>query len=204
MATETEVGELLHQRGWRTAFTVAETVNAWAALVSVIERGYGDDIYEYTNDLSCRDWLHWCCAPQLKGPGALHRRRARCSSSSWHGETRVACGSRLRRRPGPLLLAEGRPRSRAAQGGNAGHRSSRGPQAGVRPHRPSRHRADPLTAAAAAARSHNRRTPPVGSPPEPCTSTRLPGGDATSADRAARAGCTAAPARSPTSLRRGR
>ncbi|MGM7439868.1 hypothetical protein [Streptomyces tunisiensis] len=58
MATETEVGELLHQRGWRTAFTVTERVNAWAALVSAIERGYSDDIYEYTNDLYCRNWLH--------------------------------------------------------------------------------------------------------------------------------------------------
>ncbi|MGV9553025.1 hypothetical protein [Streptomyces ardesiacus] len=58
MATETEVGELLHQRGWRTAFTVTERVNAWAALVSATERGYGDDIYEYTNDLYCRNWLH--------------------------------------------------------------------------------------------------------------------------------------------------
>ncbi|MBX7467050.1 hypothetical protein K1Y80_13260 [Streptomyces sp. MAG02] len=52
------MGELLHQRGWRTAFTVTERVNAWASLVSVIERGYGDDIYEYTNDLYCRNWLH--------------------------------------------------------------------------------------------------------------------------------------------------
>jgi hypothetical protein len=25
--------------------------------VSVIERGYGDDIYEYTNDLYCPNWL---------------------------------------------------------------------------------------------------------------------------------------------------
>lgn len=58
MATETEVGELLHQRGWCTALTVAERVNTWAALVSAIERGYGDDIYEYTNDLYCRNWLH--------------------------------------------------------------------------------------------------------------------------------------------------
>lgn len=58
MATETEVGALLHQRGWRTAFTVAERVNAWASLVSVIERGYEDDIDEYTNDLYCRNWLH--------------------------------------------------------------------------------------------------------------------------------------------------
>ncbi|MFF9178685.1 hypothetical protein [Streptomyces sp. NPDC014793] len=48
MATEIEVGELLHQRGWRTAFTVADRVKAWAALVSRIERGYCDDIYEYT------------------------------------------------------------------------------------------------------------------------------------------------------------
>lgn len=45
------MGELLHRRGWRTAFTVAERVNAWAALVSVVERGYDDDIDEYTNDL---------------------------------------------------------------------------------------------------------------------------------------------------------
>jgi hypothetical protein len=58
VATETEVGELLHQRGWRTAFTVTERVNAWAALVSAIEHGYGDDIHEYTNDLYCRNWLH--------------------------------------------------------------------------------------------------------------------------------------------------
>ena len=33
-------------------------MNAWAALVSAIERGYSDDIYEYTNDLYCRNWLH--------------------------------------------------------------------------------------------------------------------------------------------------
>lgn len=58
MATETEVGELLHRRGWRTAFTVSDMVNAWAALVSVIERGYDDDIHEYTNDLYSRNWLH--------------------------------------------------------------------------------------------------------------------------------------------------
>ncbi|MGW1071158.1 hypothetical protein ACWD4F_42520 [Streptomyces aureus] len=58
MATETEVGELLHRRGRRTAFTVEGRVNAWATLVGAIERGYGDDIYEFTNDLYCRNWLH--------------------------------------------------------------------------------------------------------------------------------------------------
>ncbi|MFD7445454.1 hypothetical protein [Streptomyces sp. NPDC059909] len=55
---EADVGELLHRRGWRTAFTVAERVDAWAALVGAVERGYGDDVYEYANDLYCRNWLH--------------------------------------------------------------------------------------------------------------------------------------------------
>ncbi len=58
MADEYEVGQRLHRRGWRTAFTVAERANAWAGLVSLVERGYDDDIYEYTNDLYCRNWLH--------------------------------------------------------------------------------------------------------------------------------------------------
>jgi hypothetical protein len=40
------------------ALTPRAQANAWAGLVSVIERGYDDDIYEYTNDLCCRNWLH--------------------------------------------------------------------------------------------------------------------------------------------------
>ncbi|MGW0391866.1 hypothetical protein ACWDYJ_13445 [Streptomyces sp. NPDC003042] len=52
------VGELLHQRGWRKAFTVAEMVNKWAWLVDAVDRGYGDFAHEYTNDLYCRNWLH--------------------------------------------------------------------------------------------------------------------------------------------------
>ncbi|MER8188624.1 hypothetical protein [Kitasatospora sp. NPDC094015] len=58
MATEAEVGELLHRRGWRTAFTLADRVDAWAELVSSVERGYPDDIDEFTNDLYCRTWIH--------------------------------------------------------------------------------------------------------------------------------------------------
>ncbi len=58
MATETEVGELLRRRGWRAAFTVAERVDGWAALVRSVERGYADSVSEYTNDLYCRNWLH--------------------------------------------------------------------------------------------------------------------------------------------------
>ncbi|AUY51065.1 hypothetical protein [Streptomyces sp. CB01881] len=62
---EAEVGELLHRRGWRAAFTVAEQVDAWAWLVETVERGYDDDVDEYTNDLYCRNWLHqaWLLLP---------------------------------------------------------------------------------------------------------------------------------------------
>jgi hypothetical protein len=56
--TEDAVGELLHQRGWRKAFTVEEMVNAWAWMVREVERGYDDDVHEYSNDLYCRNWLH--------------------------------------------------------------------------------------------------------------------------------------------------
>ncbi|WP_406161093.1 hypothetical protein OG298_29445 [Streptomyces sp. NBC_01005] len=52
MATETEVGDLLYQRGWRTAFTVTERANAGAALVSGIERGCGNDIWRHPRILT--------------------------------------------------------------------------------------------------------------------------------------------------------
>lgn len=55
---EAAVGQLLHQRGWRTAFTVAERVDKWAWLVGSVEGGYTDSVDEYTNDLYCRNWLH--------------------------------------------------------------------------------------------------------------------------------------------------
>ncbi|MFC8617274.1 hypothetical protein ACFT9M_12770 [Micromonospora purpureochromogenes] len=32
-------------------------MSAWAWLVSKVERGYGNYVDEYTNDLYCRDWL---------------------------------------------------------------------------------------------------------------------------------------------------
>lgn len=52
------MSQLLHQRGWRKAFTVEEMVSGWAGMVTTVENGYGDDVYEFTNDLSCRNWLH--------------------------------------------------------------------------------------------------------------------------------------------------
>ncbi|WP_455351542.1 hypothetical protein [Streptomyces sp. SYSU K217416] len=55
---EAGVGELLHRRGWRKAFTVAEMVDSWARLVCSIERGYSDVVEEYSNDLYCRNWIH--------------------------------------------------------------------------------------------------------------------------------------------------
>ncbi|MFE5556526.1 hypothetical protein [Streptomyces sp. NPDC056544] len=48
---EAVVGELLHQRGWSTAFTVADMVNQWAWLVREVERGSADVVEEYSNDL---------------------------------------------------------------------------------------------------------------------------------------------------------
>jgi hypothetical protein len=50
--------EVLHQRGWRKAFTITEMVDQWASLVGTIENSYDDFIDEYTNDLYCRNWLH--------------------------------------------------------------------------------------------------------------------------------------------------
>ncbi|TCN40120.1 hypothetical protein EV644_10647 [Kribbella orskensis] len=47
-SSEAEVGELLHQRGWRKTFTVAEMVGAWDSLESEVERGYEDLVDEYT------------------------------------------------------------------------------------------------------------------------------------------------------------
>ncbi|MFK0238996.1 hypothetical protein [Streptomyces vinaceus] len=52
--------------------------------MSAIERGYGDDIYEYTNELSRRNWLHeaWILlddhivqlwTPRIKGLDARYR-----------------------------------------------------------------------------------------------------------------------------------
>ncbi|MEV2246758.1 hypothetical protein [Streptomyces sp. NPDC049970] len=42
------MGELLHRRGWRTAFAVAESLNAWAVLLSLLERGHDYDIVHDT------------------------------------------------------------------------------------------------------------------------------------------------------------
>ncbi|SNR78405.1 hypothetical protein [Actinoplanes regularis] len=55
---ETAVGQLLHQRGWRKAFTVEDRVNDWAWMVTTVENGYSDVVEEYANDLYCRNWLH--------------------------------------------------------------------------------------------------------------------------------------------------
>ncbi|MEU8004445.1 hypothetical protein AB0B66_25085 [Catellatospora sp. NPDC049111] len=55
---EQAASEVLHQRGWRKAFTVSEMVDKWASLVSEVEGGYGDMVEEYANDLYSRNWLH--------------------------------------------------------------------------------------------------------------------------------------------------
>jgi hypothetical protein len=55
---EQAAGEVLHQRGWRKAFTAQEMVDKWAGLVGKVEDGYSDLVDQYTNDLYSRNWLH--------------------------------------------------------------------------------------------------------------------------------------------------
>jgi hypothetical protein len=38
-------------------FSLNEALRAWRELVTRVEKGYTDNIYEYTNDLHCRDAL---------------------------------------------------------------------------------------------------------------------------------------------------
>jgi hypothetical protein len=50
-------GRTLREQGWRQVFTLNEMLSAWASLVTEVEQGYDQMVDEYTNDLSCRDWL---------------------------------------------------------------------------------------------------------------------------------------------------
>ncbi|MEU7749034.1 hypothetical protein [Nonomuraea sp. NPDC049158] len=52
-----EAGRVLRTRGWAANFTFRSMMAEWDWLVSEIERGYDEPVYEYLNDLSCRDWL---------------------------------------------------------------------------------------------------------------------------------------------------
>ncbi len=47
----------LHEQGWRKPFTLNEMMAMWRSLVREVESGYDQMVDEYTNDLSCRDWL---------------------------------------------------------------------------------------------------------------------------------------------------
>ncbi|WP_433515774.1 hypothetical protein ACQP2T_09370 [Nonomuraea sp. CA-143628] len=52
-----EAGRVLRAQGWSTNFSFRSMLAQWEWLVSEIERGYDEPVYEYLNDLSCRDWL---------------------------------------------------------------------------------------------------------------------------------------------------
>ncbi|MGC4748418.1 hypothetical protein ACLQ28_22595 [Micromonospora sp. DT201] len=52
-----QVGEKLRERGWRTVFTLPQAVDGWSAMIESIRDGYDWDLDEYSNDLSCREWL---------------------------------------------------------------------------------------------------------------------------------------------------
>jgi hypothetical protein len=59
-------------------------VNAWAGLVSMTERGYGDGICEYTNSRYCPNWLHeaWLLPDDHVGQVWTPRIKARVPSSA--------------------------------------------------------------------------------------------------------------------------
>ena len=50
-------GQILRERGWSQTFSLDEMLRSWWRLVAEVERGYDQMVDEYTNDLSCRDWL---------------------------------------------------------------------------------------------------------------------------------------------------
>ncbi|MFB6561901.1 hypothetical protein ACFCYH_24005 [Streptomyces sp. NPDC056400] len=84
---EAVVGELLHQRGWSTAFAVADMVNQWAWLVREVERGSTDVVEEYSNDLYGsfpREMWWWRRHPRIfAGTWAMHSNPQAPSVPSW-------------------------------------------------------------------------------------------------------------------------
>jgi hypothetical protein len=56
-ASVRRAAEELQRRGWTRRWTLNEALHRWEDLVTAIERGYDLGIYDYTNDLSIRDWL---------------------------------------------------------------------------------------------------------------------------------------------------
>lgn len=56
-ASITRAGRELHARGWRKAFSLNEMLRSYEGLVRHVEQGHDDTVYDYGNDLACRDWL---------------------------------------------------------------------------------------------------------------------------------------------------
>ena len=50
-------GRAVRATGAVHPFSLNEALRAWRDLVTRVEKGYTDNIYEYTNDLHCRDAL---------------------------------------------------------------------------------------------------------------------------------------------------
>ena len=52
-----DAGRILHERGWRKAYTLNERVDAWQQIVESVEDGYTLTVDDYVNDLYVRGWL---------------------------------------------------------------------------------------------------------------------------------------------------
>lgn len=55
-ASVEQAGTELQRRGWQVKPSLNSVVNQWAGFVHAVARGYDDNIYEYTNDMSIRRW----------------------------------------------------------------------------------------------------------------------------------------------------
>lgn len=76
----------LHARGWSQPFSLDQMLASWTRLVSEVEQGYDAWVDDYTNDLTCRDWL--ALAWPLLSPRVQEARQGELNAAD---ERFVAC-----------------------------------------------------------------------------------------------------------------
>jgi hypothetical protein len=63
----TKVQKIFQQRGWRSDVSANDLLKKWELFVEICRRGYGDNIYEYQNDLSVRTMIEAIlAAPEMQ------------------------------------------------------------------------------------------------------------------------------------------
>ena len=104
-ASVDRVSRELHARGWRKAFSLNEMLQAYESIVSQVEEGYDETVYEYLNDLACRRWLAlaWPLVTETSGRAGQRICAALMTGSGRQllmtGAVRWAASARLRTGP---------------------------------------------------------------------------------------------------------